>query len=91
MVLLSISGDQYWPVCDQTKLYALGEVDERFGLSHEDALAALNIAAHIWNDALDKELFSYHPDARFRVDFLYDERQQKTVVYDENERALQSL
>lgn len=63
-------------VCAVPISYALGTLDEQFGLSQEDALAILGEAEAVWEGPLETELFRYDPDSRFVVNFIYDERQQ---------------
>jgi hypothetical protein len=63
-------------VCAVPITYALGTLDEQFGLSQEDALAILGEAEAVWEGPLETELFRYDPDSRFVVNFIYDERQR---------------
>lgn len=63
-------------VCTQPLPYRLGQIDERFGLSHSDFLETIQRAEHLWEKALGGNLFEYDPTAHLRIDLLFDERQQ---------------
>lgn len=56
--------------------YALGTLDDRFGLDREQALVLLSEAEAIWEQPLETELFQYDPNSRFVMNFIYDERQR---------------
>lgn len=74
--------------CVQPIRYSVGELDERFGLSHEDLLLVLERAENVWEDAAGKELFTYDENGRFKVNLVYDERQLKTDLVETSETAL---
>ena len=57
--------------------YRLGEFDERFGLSSEEARIAINTAAAVWEDTLGRDLYVYDLDADFTINFFFDDRQQR--------------
>lgn len=65
-------------ICPIPIAYRLGELDERFNLSREDALAAIAGAEAVWEDAAKQELFVYDDSADFTVNFRYDDRQAFT-------------
>lgn len=58
--------------------YKIGEVDPRFGLSHDDVVEISQQAADIWTQATGKSYFVYDPKARLSIRLIYDERQQET-------------
>ncbi len=65
-------------ICPIPIEYRLGVVNNEFGISEEDALTAIAEAEAIWEDSVGLNLFSYRSDARFAINFIYDERQQLT-------------
>lgn len=73
----------YWlnptlPICHLPVRYAIGEFDERFGISRAQAEAALTAAENIWEEALGRDdVFVYDDNARLSVNFIYDERQRQ--------------
>lgn len=73
--------------------WRIARVDESFGLrSHDEARAALEKAATLWNRAVGRGLFSNETDGDLPVRFVYDERQARTqersrLVQDFNEAS----
>ncbi len=70
-----------WPPapCSEPITYSLGTIDNRFGASEPDLLAAIDKASSIWGGAIDRKLFQYSttsPD--MLINFVYDYRQQAT-------------
>ncbi len=77
-------GAGYWyrsagSACPAPLRYSIGAIDERFGLSHEEALTAVAEAERLWEEDTGRELFVYDPAAPFVVNFVFDERQRLTV------------
>ncbi|MBI4779531.1 matrixin family metalloprotease [Candidatus Falkowbacteria bacterium] len=64
--------------CDKPIKYSLGEFDKRFGLSQEDFLKAVDQAAQIWQEPLNKKLFSYAAGEALKINLIYDSRQEAT-------------
>lgn len=57
--------------------YSLSQVDERFGISFEEARNAVSDAEAVWEDATGRNIFSYEETGgRVTVNFLYDGRQE---------------
>lgn len=68
----------YVPICRLPVSYAIGEFDERFGVSREEALTALALAESVWEEALNRDdIFNYDPEGPFKINFIYDERQRQ--------------
>lgn len=68
-------------MCNLPVEYTLGDFDDRFGISEEFALQALAEAEAVWETSLqDENIFVYRDDAKLKVNFIYDERQQQTEV-----------
>lgn len=61
--------------CDTPTQFAIGTIDQRFELSRDEAFADISTATQIWSSAEGKNLFSYSPQAKLVVNFVYDQRQ----------------
>lgn len=70
--------DVVYSVCRTPVKYDIGDIDPRFKLSREEARAAINDAESIWEDATGKNLFSYTEGSTFKINFVYDDRQETT-------------
>ena len=66
--------------CGEPIAYSLGVFDERFGIDRADFLQQLALAKSTWEKALGKELFTYSPQAPFKVNLIFDERQEQTLA-----------
>lgn len=64
--------------CAEPLEYSLGEFDKRFGLSREDFLKAIDQAAEIWQEPINKKLFNYAENGALKVNLIYDSRQADT-------------
>jgi Matrixin len=64
--------------CKQVITYRLGNVDVRFGLTEEDLTKALARAEMPWEELAKRELLRYAPDGDVVINFVYDERQERT-------------
>ena len=81
LMLTVLLAGTYWytsaeAVCRLPVYYSLGTLDYRFGLSEDEARTHLSAAESIWEEATGRNLFTYQEDAPFKVNFIYDERQQ---------------
>lgn len=74
--------------CVQPIRYSIGNLDERFGLSEDEFLLALETAEAVWESEVDKELFVYDEKGRFKVNLVYDERQLRTELAEASEGVL---
>lgn len=63
--------------CDSLVEWDVGLFDERFGLSREQLVAAIERAEDPWESAAEKELFQYVPGADFKVNLVWSEEQEK--------------
>ena len=86
--ILSSLRNKYFP-CSQPITYSIGSFDERFDISKEKFLQIVNIAEEVWENSIDKDLFTYVPDdgsdlkinphtinSSVRVNLIYDLRQE---------------
>lgn len=78
-------------VCDETLYYSLGEVDPRFGISKEEVLVAMSDAENVWESKLGKDVFKYREGAEFKVNFIFDERQVRTLEKEKLDKQLDTL
>ena len=83
----------YWVYSEDTMCrypiaYSIGEFDDQFSISREEARLAIAEAAELWEEAVGEELFTYDEDAGFTVNFVFDERQ---AVSDEEREARNEL
>lgn len=62
-------------VCPTPLQYRIGALDERFGLSQDEAKLAVAEAAEVWENATGRNLFTYDETAKFSINFIFDDRQ----------------
>ena len=70
-------------ICPVPISYRLGEVDERFGITVEEAGEVLAAAEAVWEEELGRDLFVYDELSDFAINFIYDERQQMASTEEE--------
>jgi matrixin len=63
-------------------------VDERFGLRADEVHEALRRAEGLWERALGRTLFANTPTATLSVEFVFDERQERTQTGDRLRNAM---
>ncbi len=63
-------------ICPVPISYRLGDFDERFLITKEEAAQVLADAERVWEEALGRDLFVYDDESTFAVNFIFDERQQ---------------
>ncbi len=74
--------------CDKPLEYAIGRFDSQFGVSQEEFKAEIAEAESVWEKALGKDVFLYDPDAKFKINLIYDERQLTTIQKQKTEFGL---
>jgi hypothetical protein len=62
-------------VCPAPLSYTLGELDNRFSLSPEEAESAILEAVSVWEDATGRTLFTPEGEGDLVINFVFDERQ----------------
>lgn len=82
-IIFFFSFGSYWyqttaHICPTPIHYHLGEIDKRFDLDQETAKSAATRAEQLWENAIGKDLFDYDESASFAINFIYDERQQRS-------------
>lgn len=70
----------YWyqstaTVCPVPISYRIGDIDQSFGLSQDQALAYAKQAEAVWEEQAGRELFAYAEKAELSIEFIYDDRQ----------------
>lgn len=63
-------------VCPAPLAYSLGDIDERFNISRDEARLVISEAESVWEDATGKNLFTYEESGKLKINFMYDTRQQ---------------
>jgi hypothetical protein len=63
-------------VCPVPISYTLGDIDERFNITREEARLSLSEAESVWEDATGRNLFTYEEDGKLTIHFVFDDRQQ---------------
>jgi hypothetical protein len=59
--------------------YAIGTVDPRFGISKDALKEDLLKAESIWESASKENVLQYDDQSDFRINLVFDERQQQTI------------
>ena len=77
-VIAALLWTQRYGACAHAVAYRVGTVDERFGLRPDEVREALRRAEGLWERALGRTLFANTPTAALTVEFVFDERQQRT-------------
>jgi Skp family chaperone for outer membrane proteins len=61
--------------CVHPIFYAIGAVDEHFGIADSALVSDAESAAAIWNKAAGKTVLAYDPKAGLKINLIYDERE----------------
>lgn len=77
--------------CDKPLEYSLGNIDPRFNISKEDLLKTATQAEKVWEDPYGKNLFEYNPESSFKVNLIFDSRQEQTLASKKLEEQLNQL
>jgi hypothetical protein len=94
LIISLLLGGSYWSQallggCGVPVGYRLGTIDERFNLTEADVRTHLAAAEAVWETELATDIFRYDPTAELVVNFVFDERQAKTVAAGEFRSALE--
>ncbi len=77
--------------CAKPFEYSIGTVDPRFGIDLARFLTITQEAEKTWEDQSGKDLFEYNPNAEFKINLIFDERQAQSNEADKLEEDLQKL
>ncbi len=83
-----VRNDFSLPPSERQVYYRIGTIDPRFNLTEDQAKQLLLEAEMIWEKPLARQLFFYHPKALFKINFIYDQRQQSSNDRQQKERNL---
>lgn len=78
-------------ICKKGLEYAIGDVDERFGITETELKDLLTRVEAVWEGPFAKDLLIYDADADFKINFVFDERQQKTNRAKELESSMSHI
>jgi hypothetical protein len=70
--------------------YSIGAFDPRFGISREAFLATASEAEAVWEKAAGRQLFAQGRDASFKLNLVFDERQERTIEANKLKAAIDS-
>ncbi len=94
LMVAILFGGGYWYYtalagCNVPISYRIGEVDSRFNITNNEIRSAISSAESLWEDGTDRNLFTYSPEGRLVVNFIYDERQAQNDAQKEFEEVLE--
>jgi len=78
-------------LCDEPIEYSLGNIDPRFGLTDNEVLTRIEESENVWEQNAGKNLFKHTPDGKLKIDFVFDERQERTIAQDKLNANLSKL
>jgi hypothetical protein len=64
--------------CEKPITYAIGSFDQKFGISKDSFLGALQDAEAAWEKPIARELFVEDPEGNLKINLIYDYRQEAT-------------
>lgn len=77
---------QYANKCSEPLAYSIGNFDPRFGISEQDFIKLAENTESVWESSTNKDLFVYDPSASFKINLIFDDRQQNTID-EQNKRS----
>lgn len=77
--------------CQRPLKYSIGRFDTQFGVTKEEFKSYLAQAETVWEKALGRDVFIYDPNASFKVNLIYDERQLETIQKQKSEFGLSAV
>lgn len=78
-------------VCNRPFTYSIGSVDPKFGISQEDFLKTVSESEKIWENKMGINIFAYDPESAFKINLVYEERQQLSDEAEKMDQELASL
>ena len=83
LIVAILIGGGFWYAatanqCPVPLSYRLGDLDEHFGLTEAQAKSYFSQAEAIWEEELGRDLFVYDENAKFPINFIFDERQENS-------------
>lgn len=77
--------------CDQPLEYAVGRFDTQFGISQSDFKSYIVESGSVWEKVLGRKVFIFNPNASFKINLIYDERQLATIQKQKTEFGLSAV
>lgn len=77
--------------CTKPITFSVGTIDSKFNISQENLLSLINEAEKVWEIPMGKELFRHDQNSQFKINLIYDERQQETQEAKRMESQLNNL
>lgn len=77
--------------CKKTLEYSIGRFDTQFGVSENEFKSYITESEKVWEKALGKDVFVYKPEADFKINLIYDERQLTTNQKQKTEFGLSAV
>jgi hypothetical protein len=71
--------------------YTFGDIDSRFNLKNEELIEMLKDSEKIWEEPLEYDVLRYNPEAYFKINFVFDERQEYDMLEQEYSELQYSL
>lgn len=65
--------------CSSPLEFSIGKLDLQFNLTREEVIALSQEAGNIWSQAASKSVLVYNPEAPFKINLIFDERQAATT------------
>jgi hypothetical protein len=77
--------------CEKPLTFSVGRVDAEFGLPAEQVQILSQEAASFWNGAAGREVLRYDPSSTFKINLIFDERQESTLEARKMEEDLEKI
>jgi vacuolar-type H+-ATPase subunit I/STV1 len=77
--------------CEKTLYYSFGKLDERYNITNKELHEIMNQVEKIWEDNSEYNLFEYKEDAEFKINFVFDSRQERTLLNERLDNQLLEL
>lgn len=77
--------------CEKPLEYAIGRFDTQFGVAKEEFKSRIAVSETVWEKVLNRDVFLYDPDAAFKINLIYDERQLATIQKQKTEFGLSAV
>lgn len=89
----SVIGISFWyqstaAICPIPLQYRIGEVDDSFNLSINEAKSRVLLAEEQWELTVNRDLLEYNENAEFTINFIFDERQAQSNAEERERRFL---
>ncbi len=83
LMVTLVFGGGYWyytalAICNVPLSYRIGTIHTQFGLTEGEAQNAISEAESLWEDGTSRNLFTSDAEGKIVINFVYDERQQRS-------------